>query len=56
MDKGIYCEIAEYQENEYICRYTGKPCTVTPIPNRYQCHEYDKHSIQKNMNSVKEEK
>lgn len=50
MEKGIYCEIAEYQENEYICRYTGKPCTVTPIPNKYQCHEYDRHSIHERMN------
>lgn len=41
MDKGIYCEKAQYQDNEYICWYTGKPCTITPIPNKYQCHLYD---------------
>lgn len=41
MDKGIYCEAAEYDDNNYICRYTGKPCTVTPIPNKYQCHQYE---------------
>lgn len=52
MDKHIYCENAEYQDNEYICRYTGKPCTISPIPNKYMCIIYDrykKYNVKRNM-------
>ena len=52
MDKHIYCENAEYQDNDYICRYTGKPCTISPIPNKYMCIIYDrykKYNVKLNM-------
>lgn len=42
MDKGIYCELAEWIDNEYICRCTGNPCTITPVPNKYECVEYSR--------------
>ena len=41
MDRGVYCDKAEYCENKYICWYTGKPCTISPIPNKYECRLYD---------------
>lgn len=42
MDKNIYCEKAVYDEDNYICWYTGKPCTISPIPNKYLCLLYGK--------------
>ena len=56
-DKNIYCDMATYIEEEYICWYTGRPCTISPIPNKYLCHTYDsnvhkhnKHREEKNVN------
>lgn len=56
-DKNIYCDMATYIDEEYICWYTGRPCTTSPIPNKYQCHTYDrnrnnilKHREEKNVN------
>lgn len=46
MDNNIYCEKAEYVDDNYICWYTGKPCTILPIPNKYQCLTYDKNRKQ----------
>lgn len=49
--------MATYIEEEYICWYTGRPCTISPIPNKYLCHTYDsniqkhnKHREEKNVN------
>lgn len=43
MDKNIYCEQATFIDNDYICWYTGKPCTISPIPNKYECFIYSKN-------------
>lgn len=55
-EKNIYCEMATYLDGDYICWYTGKPCTISPIPNKYQCYTYDsrrpkqQHREEKNVN------
>lgn len=49
MNDKVYCEHAAYIENEFICWYTGKPCTITPLPSRYMC------SIYSRKNSAREE-
>lgn len=35
--QNIRCDKAEYIEDEYICWYTGKPCTITPLPDIEYC-------------------
>lgn len=42
MSQNIYCDKAEYIDNDYICWYTGKPCTISPVPNLYLCNLYYK--------------
>lgn len=37
-----YCDLAEYIENDYICRGSGEVCSCTMNPNQFECYEYSK--------------
>lgn len=41
-DKNCYCGMAEYEEDMYICRYTGQQCIYHDYPNQFTCRQYKK--------------
>lgn len=34
------CDKAQYIDEMYICWYTGEPCTISGLPNKFECKRY----------------
>lgn len=42
-----YCSKAEYIDEAYICRVTGKECELGFFPNSHECYTYVKTTMKK---------
>lgn len=42
-----YCSEAEYIDEVYICKVTGKECELGFFPNSHECYTYVKTSMKK---------
>lgn len=38
-----YCEYAEYIDETYICKQSGKDCSLGFFPNCWECNLYKQH-------------
>ena len=38
-----YCEYAEYIDETYICKQSGKDCYLGFFPNCWECNLYKQH-------------
>jgi len=42
-----YCSKAEYIDEDYICKITGKRCELGFFPNSHECYIYVKSCMKK---------
>ena len=46
---GVRCDSAQYIDEKYICRITGKQCELGEIPNQWECYTHLKYNKNNNQ-------